>query len=235
MRPLTSADILQVWEQAAALAPLERALVMLGAACPERTRAELAEMDLGWRDAQLWRLRQLTFGSQLAAFTECPRCQERLEFTFDVSELGPFSAETPASLELTLASETLRFRLPTSVDLRAVASLGLESARRAVVRRCVLEPSGFELSEQWLLELTSRMEAYMHCSEVVLPLGCPACRHQWQSSLDAVAFVWAEINAQAPRVLREVHVLAAAYGWHEADILALSSLRRQAYLGMLSG
>jgi hypothetical protein len=34
-------------------------------------------------------------------------------------------------------------------------------------------------------------------------------------------------------VLREVHILASAYGWREDDILAMSPARRRIYLEML--
>src|SRR5262245_523464 len=100
MRTLTAADILQVWEQAAQGPPAERALAMLAVACPELTPAQLADLDLGERDARLLRLRALTFGTRLAAFTECPRCAERLEFALDVPALEPRAGVSPPSLEL---------------------------------------------------------------------------------------------------------------------------------------
>jgi hypothetical protein len=36
-------------------------------------------------------------------------------------------------------------------------------------------------------------------------------------------------------MLRDVHALATAYGWREADIVAMSPWRRQVYLDMVSG
>jgi hypothetical protein len=33
--------------------------------------------------------------------------------------------------------------------------------------------------------------------------------------------------------MREVHTLAAMYGWRETDILAMSAWRRQRYLEMI--
>ena len=38
------------------------------------------------------------------------------------------------------------------------------------------------------------------------------------------------MHAWARRTLRDVHVLARAYGWREADVLALSPTRRQIYV-----
>jgi hypothetical protein len=70
-------------------------------------------------------------------------------------------------------------------------------------------------------------------ADVRLALSCPACGHQWQEVFDIVSFLWGEVQAWALRLLREVHTLASAYGWSEADILALSPQRRQMYLEMV--
>ena len=42
-----------------------------------------------------------------------------------------------------------------------------------------------------------------------------------------------ELEAQAKRLLRSVHVLASAYGWSESEILALSEARRDAYVELV--
>ena len=72
-------------------------------------------------------------------------------------------------------------------------------------------------------------------AELELALACPSCDHRWTQDLDPVAFLWAEIDGWARRLAGEVHVLAAAYGWGEAEILALSPLRRRLYLEAVAG
>jgi hypothetical protein len=66
----------------------------------------------------------------------------------------------------------------------------------------------------------------------LLDLRCPTCGHSWHALFDIVAFFWAELASQAKRLLREVHTLARAYGWREADIVSMSARRRQLYLEM---
>ena len=56
----------------------------------------------------------------------------------------------------------------------------------------------------------------------------------WSAPLDVPAFVWAEVDAWTRRLLVEVHSLAAAYGWNEHEILALSPVRRLSYLELAS-
>ena len=49
----------------------------------------------------------------------------------------------------------------------------------------------------------------------------------------ARALLWEEIEVRAHVLLGEVHRLASAYGWSEAQILALSPARRASYLAMV--
>ena len=71
-------------------------------------------------------------------------------------------------------------------------------------------------------------------ANVQLPLDCVDCGHRWLSSLDIVSFLWKEIDHFATTLLREVAALALAFGWREADILAMSDQRRQLYLQMIA-
>ncbi|HMO66423.1 MAG TPA: phage baseplate protein, partial [Verrucomicrobiota bacterium] len=64
-------------------------------------------------------------------------------------------------------------------------------------------------------------------------LNCPACGHAWTAPLDAGAVLEADLAAWARATLAEVHTLAAAYGWTEAEVLALSPARRRVYLELL--
>jgi hypothetical protein len=70
-------------------------------------------------------------------------------------------------------------------------------------------------------------------AEMTVHFDCPQCGTPFDESLDLAAFVWAEIEGQAKRLLLEVHTLAAAYGWSETDILSLAPARREFYLAMV--
>jgi hypothetical protein len=48
-----------------------------------------------------------------------------------------------------------------------------------------------------------------------------------------VNFLWSEIDGFCRRSLHQVHRLALAYGWTEAQILSLSPTRRGYYLGLV--
>jgi hypothetical protein len=78
--------------------------------------------------------------------------------------------------------------------------------------------------------VATQMAAADPQADVELALSCPACAHGWQVVFDIADFFWQEIHAWAKVMLRSVHTLARAYGWREADVLALTPTRRQFYL-----
>ena len=71
-------------------------------------------------------------------------------------------------------------------------------------------------------------------ADVELALSCTACGHRWATRFDVVEFLWHELDRRLRGVLGEVHLLARAYGWTEADILALPDRRRRRYLELLA-
>jgi hypothetical protein len=81
--------------------------------------------------------------------------------------------------------------------------------------------------------LSERMAHADPQADIRLSLICPQCAHGWQSPLDIVTFLWSELHAWAIRMLREVHALASAYGWHEVEILTMTPRRRAAYLDLI--
>ena len=242
MRPLFAPDILKVWEQGHAEHPLDRALTLLHAAFPDTPRDKLAELSIGQRDAYLMKLRELTFGSKLSCFAECPGCKERLEFVVSTSDILLFPEASEKNYELEIGEALVQYRMPNSLDLAAVARCGdIDAARNILVQNCVLQVIRDSASVDWSeLPALSEEKLEEHMAEqepqadVILDLHCPACDHQWQSVFDIGSYFWAELNTKARRLLYNVHTLALAYGWSESDILSMSDTRRQYYLGLVT-
>ncbi len=86
------------------------------------------------------------------------------------------------------------------------------------------------MPDQVVAAIAESMEALDPCADILLELKCGACGNEWQAPFDILGYFWAELAVHARRLLREVDVLARAYGWREADILSLSGRRRRAYL-----
>jgi uncharacterized protein (UPF0212 family) len=244
MRSVSASELLGVWEQGLAQRPVQRALTLLTTACPETSPEELAKLSIGQRDARLLTLREWTFGPQLIGLAICPTCGQRLELTFNVADIQVASEVEPKeTLALCVADYEVHFRPPNSLDLAAIADQkDVAAGQQRLLENCLMavHQNGEQVSADQLpanireavVEQMARADPQ---ADVQLALSCPSCGHQWQAAFDIVSFFWSEINAWASRILREVHTLASAYGWREADILAMSPWRRQCYLEMLSG
>jgi hypothetical protein len=72
-------------------------------------------------------------------------------------------------------------------------------------------------------------------AEIAFDFECPACGADFREGLDIAEFFWREIEVEARRLLIDVHTLASAYGWREADVLALSPARRAFYVERVLG
>ncbi len=244
MRPLSARNIIQIWEIGQSQHPLDKALTLLSFAYPEQSMTELASLSIGQRDAHLLTLRELSFGDRMNGFADCPKCGERLEFNLNVTDIRIVDPSKPLEQDYTLTAQgfELRFRLPNSWDVAAI--VGYEdtgAASSQIVQRCLLQanregvPVAYsELPPAVLTQLAKQMTESDPQAEVLLDLNCPACNHSWQALFDIVEFFWTELNAQAKRLLYEVHTLARFYGWREADILSMSTLRREFYLNLVT-
>jgi hypothetical protein len=229
--------ILDVWEQGSALHPVDRALLVLRHGCPEMGDETLAALSLGRRDALLLAVRQHTFGDRLEAYTECPGCRERLEFSCSCRALLAETVPQDGGRK-TIAVEGCLFHLrcPDSYDAAAAASSGsLEAAKRTLLARCLRQAGGSAASIEALPErvqiaIAAELAEIDPQAEVLLSLTCPGCGHTWQVVFEILSFLWTEIRARARRLLQEVDVLARTYGWAEADILGMSETRRGLYL-----
>lgn len=241
MPALSGPALLRIWEAGQGLHAVDQALVILGAAFPQVSWEALARLSVGRRDGHLLSVYEKTFGQELMAMADCAACHEVLEFSFGVADIRLHSeVEEADSYQFEAHGYQVRFRLPNSFDLAALVGVrDVTRARQMLVQRCLLEAhhkgqAVTVLPPDVMAALASQMGRYDPQADVTFNLGCPACGHQWQILFDVVAFLWPKISARVKRLLREVHTLAHAYGWHEADILSMSAVRRQFYLEMVT-
>jgi hypothetical protein len=124
----------------------------------------------------------------------------------------------------------------------AARARGAEAARADLVRRCVIRVTRAGESvppAEWPADLAAGLAEAVAAADpltdVRIALTCVRCGHGWAVGFDPAAFFWTELDALARRLLNDVHRLASAYGWHEADILAMSAARRATYLRMCGG
>jgi hypothetical protein len=242
MKNLNAVDMLNVWEQGLNRSLLQKTLILLVAAFPEMGPDTVAELSIGSRDACLLLVRERLFGSRLVNNAVCPQCAGRIEWEQDISDIVVETSTLSASYPFTLERDNYRlsFRLPNSIDMDELEGSSASVALQQLLRRCILsaEYAGTfcdidQLPESVIQALSQRIEELDPQAEIRINLTCPECSHRWEVFFDISSFLWAEINEWAERMLQTVHKLARAYGWTEREILNLSPVRRQLYLGMV--
>lgn len=232
MKPLNNRDFLQLWEQGSTLHPLDRGILALQAALPDTQHDTLADWPLGRRNQALVELRCACFGTRLRAWITCERCPEKLEFDLD----GGALAQGAEDRTETIVVDGQTFRLPTSRDVAGVvheSDPDQAVARLVEACRVARDPSDGTMAD--LEEVSRQLSLADPMAEILIHLRCPTCGCENSPPLDIGSFLWTEIEVRAKRLLREIHVLAAAYGWTEQTVLALSEHRRAAYLEMVRG
>ena len=91
-----------------------------------------------------------------------------------------------------------------------------------------------DLPDAVITRIEEALDALDPDGDPVLQMSCAHCNHDWSARFDIADFLWHEIAVLGRRLLDEVDVLARAYGWTEAEVLALSPARRRHYLDRVS-
>jgi hypothetical protein len=233
MRTLTQVDTLALWECGRTLHPIDQGLLAVETAFPETRDESVADWPLGRRNRALAELHCAWFGPRLRGWTTCRECGEKLEFNVDGHALIQAAAATPVTGAVAIGERT--FRLPTSRDLaRVAAATEPADAARGLLDVCLVAGDAADSwSEEEIEAAGERLAAADPLAEVQLDFTCPACGEKFEETLDMASFLWSELQGRAERLLLDVHLLARAYGWSEAEVLALSPVRRNFYLDMV--
>ena len=238
MRSLTAEEVLIAAERFRRETLPEAAAMLL--AMSAMPREEAMALTVGERDARLVALRAATFGGDITGVATCPSCGERVqvegvERAFEAARYGECARDD--AVEVRERGWIVQARPPNGEEIAAALRTG--DPRRTLLERCVLEahsPAGETvMPAEVIAAVEEELERADPRADVRLALTCPACAHAWEAPFDIVSFFGSEIRAVASRLVHDVHVLAAAYGWREEDILAMSPWRRQMYIDLVGG
>src|ERR1041384_2368885 len=142
MHPLSAAQVMDVWEKAWPLPPIERALALWSAA--DETVDDPAALPIGAREHALLSAHATTFGPALDALATCPACGETIEVSawipamLDQREAGD-TAKAGDTVIVTHRRVRIECRLPSSADIAALpADAGARETRDFLARRLVV-------------------------------------------------------------------------------------------------
>ncbi|HEY1938438.1 MAG TPA: hypothetical protein VGJ33_10935 [Candidatus Angelobacter sp.] len=233
MRALRGELLLQAWERGAGQSDIDRPLTLLAVACPGRSWDELMDLSMVQRELELLLLRRITFGDDLKAYVSCLSCAARLEFEVHVSSIidSISNLSGPAEAGWRHQSAVFSMRQVTTRDLVALSSaLEPRSHLLALCTRSDMA-DGPTVADCEAIAV-EQFNGLNEGAETRFSLRCAECSEIGEMDLDIGRFLWAEVRHAAMAAFRDVHDLAAAYGWSETEILGMSSMRRAMYLGM---
>lgn len=233
--------MLEAWEEARERDSLERPLALLAAAY-DLPRDQVAELPIGRRDQLLLELREWAFGTPMECESICPGCGERIEFAIDADAIRLPASSGVERATLSVDAYEIVARPLNSLDLlRSESGLDLQSARQSLLRVCIefarregIETDPAALPESIADAVEARLAELDPQADIQLAVSCPACGHEALTCFDIAGFLWQELCNWSRRTMEEIHSLALAYGWSEADILALPPARRAYYLERVS-
>jgi hypothetical protein len=241
---LSARDLVDVWEWGWDRSAVDRPLYLLLRALPETTWSDLAALSIGRRNRYLLEIRERLLGVRLDCRVTCPACASELEFALDCRAFEEQPAVDEGAVHVLHDGDIeVRFRKLHSQDLALAAEkLDVGQARQALIRRSLLEARrdrkvlrAEDLPESTITRLSDELERLDRAVAWRLSLDCENCGHEWSAHLDVADYLWSEVWARARHVLNEVHELACAYGWSEAEVLGMSDVRRRAYLELVRG
>jgi hypothetical protein len=224
-----AAKVLALWE--AGSTPL--ALLEAGAV---GERSALAQLPIGERDSALIALGRELFGTAIEATILCPHCGETAELTLDSDDLLAIRS-VPGPVQVVVDEWQVAARAVDSNDLSAIAGLDdPEVAARQLVIQAVTACSRAgiacdprTLPDPVIAAIDQALAAIDPLSSIEFTLDCPQCALTFPALFDPACHLAESIAVAARRLLSEVATLVRAFGWHEHDILAMSSKRRAVY------
>ncbi|MEH0830377.1 MULTISPECIES: hypothetical protein [unclassified Micromonospora] len=196
----------------------------------EKTRRDA----LGVRNQRMLALHRAVVGRPIEAVVGCPGCNADNEFVVPVDEIcalpGP-SAE--AAVRLKVGDSAVRFRLPMMADLEALAGSSYATGIRRLAARTCLESDPPSLDAAGLTRLAQEWEALDPAGSIRVDLSCAECTRAIAANVDPAEFVARDLDRTVEGLLRDVDVIARAYGWSEDAILGLAAERRRWYVGLI--
>lgn len=215
--------------------PLTLRLIELIAQPVGRESFDWGELVVTDADALLLLTRRWLVAETVSGEVGCPNpgCEEQIEVAFGVGDyIGHHAPARPRGV-VELGDgwfgfddehSDVQFRLPRCRDLVELAAAA--EPERELAHRCV-RPEG--VPARVLRRVERAMESLAPILAHELDATCPGCGWTLGVHFDPQWFSLVELRRRAVPVYADVHLIASAYHWPEAEILALPGARRRAY------
>jgi hypothetical protein len=222
--------------QSATVAASELLLLCLRAPDGSAFEAEaLRHWSVAERLQGLLAIARASVGEVLPALARCldRECAGQIELELGLRQ---FERVAPADFAWSAPDgHTVRCRLPTPVDLQAWWREG-DGEEGWLARRLLLQVDGrvpapeWPLPDAWLAPMSQALQDVDPLTALTLEVPCPFCGRATPVAIDLETLLLDALRRRQHAVLEEVHRLARAYHWSEAQIVAMPAWRRRRYL-----
>lgn len=232
VRPLTGDDEMRLDMRSTAMPILREADVLdlvvaeIGGVPPQA--ATLDELTLGDRTRLLLAALVASYGAPVALLLHCETdgCDQTYELPLDVPALLAGQSAQEGQFVMQCEHMDIQIRLPTGVDMVALAQDALATPQAFFARCAPQAPS--HLWDSIAAEM-ARRDPF---AEVVFATTCEACGAQTRGLLDPLA-LFTNAMASYGGIMAELDRLARTYGWTDAQLGAMTAHRRRLYLAAL--
>jgi hypothetical protein len=218
-RPIAAADVLAACLHAAGRQP---------------NQAELLAWPVSRRLQGLLAVTIATRGGHWALTATCTDrdCGAPMDLPLDLEAFRRDADPAHAACALP-DGHSLNLAVPTGDDQIAWLAAG-DAEPRAIVGRLVPLPPGVDdVPQDWLAPIEAALEAADPLTTLEIETACPECGAALSIPLDLEAGFLALLAAELPRLIDDIHALATAYHWSEAEIIAIPPARRRQYLARI--
>jgi hypothetical protein len=203
----------------------------------------LVKLTAADRDRLLAAVYERIYGRRVNSSVICAACGEAFDMHFNLPDLivylsaggeaPPPAIQPDRSYRL---SDGGSFRLPTTEDELGVIGLAREDAWNLIVEQGLLSQANWELefnAEDILSEMQSKMATIAPLVAADLDARCPECSHLQQVHFDLQHYLLQALCNDRRRLMMDVHILAATYGWSLNEIMGLARSQRTSLVAMV--
>lgn len=176
------------------------------------------------------------FGEQVEGTGTCRQCGASFEVAFSLQDLltdlgkeEGLHATGPDEDGVYTLTDGRRFRLPTTADQLSVLGMDAKEGATTILKRCVVE--GEPAIHPELLQ--AAMDEVGPLLDLDLDAACPECGASEHVRFDIQSYLLRMLTHEKRFLVRELHLIAVAYGWRYEEILSLTREDRRAFVGLI--
>ncbi|MES9852176.1 MAG: hypothetical protein ABW170_10125 [Candidatus Thiodiazotropha sp. L084R] len=214
-------------------APFVTTDILCGCLCTDDkplTRDEVWSWTVNRRLQGLLAVTLATRGELLILTAHCQQqaCSQPMDLPLRIRDF--LQSDDPLQVDVqSEGDQAVEIRLPTGNDQRAWLQEGHFSPDQ-MLERLIREPLNTTLSAEWFENIEAALMVADPLTILEIETLCPECGATNHLPVDLEHECLNSLAAEQPRLFDEIHQLASAYHWSEAEILAIPVERRRHYL-----